>query len=242
MTQSNVSEELLHLRKRARRRLVGAVALVIFALVVLWTVLDNAPPPQFAAGQAVEITSSAPALAAASAPVVAVVNASTTQIDMASAPVAASAPVNVASAPAEIASADNVLSGKVVNRQTQINVDQADEPKPTSKSTPAPKPEQPPKTKPATDPRRILEGLDDSKPAVTQKYFLQVGAFSDATKARQIVAKLKAEGLPAYAEKVNTSRGELTRVRVGPGTTEVRANEWRKKSEAAGVPGKVVKQ
>lgn len=43
MNQSNISEDLLHIRKRARRRLLGAVALVLFALIVLWTVLDNAP-------------------------------------------------------------------------------------------------------------------------------------------------------------------------------------------------------
>ncbi|MEO8767748.1 MAG: SPOR domain-containing protein, partial [Nitrosospira sp.] len=38
-----VSEEEIQLRKRARRRLVGAVTLVIAAVVILPMVLDNKP-------------------------------------------------------------------------------------------------------------------------------------------------------------------------------------------------------
>lgn len=242
MTQSNVSEELLHLRKRARRRLVGAVALVVFALVVLWTVLDNAPPPQFASNHPIEITSSAPALAPMAAPVVAIVDPSVTQTLVASAPevLSASTPASQAGMPETAGSAENVLPGKLINRQTDVNV----EPKPAPKVTPTPpaRPVQASQAKPTSDPRRILEGLDDPKPAAVNKYFLQVGAFADAGKAGQIVSRLKVAGLPAFSEKVSTAKGELTRVRVGPSTTEARADEWRKKAEATGVSGKVVRQ
>lgn len=48
-----VSEQDLLLRKRARRRLVGAIALVIIAIVILPMVLDRAPKPE---GQEIEIT------------------------------------------------------------------------------------------------------------------------------------------------------------------------------------------
>ena len=41
-----VSEQDLLLRKRARRRLVGAIALVIMAIVILPMVLDRAPKPE----------------------------------------------------------------------------------------------------------------------------------------------------------------------------------------------------
>jgi DedD protein len=47
-----VSEQDLLLRKRARRRLVGAIALVIMAIVILPMVLDRAPKPE---GQDIEI-------------------------------------------------------------------------------------------------------------------------------------------------------------------------------------------
>jgi len=41
-----VSEQDLLLRKRARRRLVGAIALVIMAIVILPMVLDRVPKPE----------------------------------------------------------------------------------------------------------------------------------------------------------------------------------------------------
>lgn len=255
MTVSNVSEELLFLRKRARRRLVGAVALVLFALVVLWTVLDNTPPAQLATGQTIEITSSSPALASVSAPVVAVVEASSASVvanavvatnlpavavPSGSSPVVASPVISAASQPQTVAkeavTVESVLPGKLVNHQTQVSVETKKQPKASSK------PEQIAASKPKSDPRRILEGLDNAESGAVQKYFLQVGAFADAAKAAQIVTKLKGAGLPAYAEKVNTANGQLTRVRVGPSTSEARANEWRKKSESAGVPGKVIRQ
>lgn len=257
MTHSNVSEDLLHLRKRARRRLVGAVALVVFALIVLWTALDNAPPPRFSTGNPVEIISSAPALTAQRASVVAVVDPGVTHLRPppdAAAVVPASVPV-VESVPAStpaavkasqvqrMASTPEVLPGKLVNRQSQ--------PAP-AKVAPAPADKPKPKvSEPATfDPKRILEGkVDPTEPAakpaksssVAGKYYVQIGAFGDAAKIRQLTAKLKAAGLPVLAEKVKTSKGELTRIRVGPAADAARAEMYRKKAESVGVSGKVIK-
>ncbi|MGL4994780.1 MAG: hypothetical protein ACRC6G_01240, partial [Deefgea sp.] len=72
---ANVSDELQQLRKRARRRLIGAIALVIFALTFLWTVLDGEPPKNLVDNHSVEIISSAPALSSTveSAPIASVV-------------------------------------------------------------------------------------------------------------------------------------------------------------------------
>ena len=39
--QPSTNDELLALKKRARRRLVGAVALVLISMIVLWNVLDS---------------------------------------------------------------------------------------------------------------------------------------------------------------------------------------------------------
>ncbi len=265
MNQSNISEDLLHIRKRARRRLLGAVALVLFALIVLWTVLDNAPPPQLAEGQPVEIVSSAPALSAARASVVAVVEpasgtspesltpaaqpASVPTAMPAATPVAAPEPqllrsADKASQPYRVAaSSSEVLRGKLVNRQMQVKPAVASRPKLVAET----------KSKTAevvgpagADPLNILEGKDERKPATAEKpaggrYFVQIGAFSDSAKSAQILAKLKSAGLPAFSEKVSTPKGELTRIRIGPTLDESRANEWRKKSESAGVPGKVVR-
>ena len=86
-----------------------------------------------------------------------------------------------------------------------------------------------------------MEGRDEDevKPA-SGKFFVQVAAFADEAKAKQVVAKLKNAGLPAYPEKVSTAQGELTRVRIGPAADRARAAEWLKKAQTLGVSGQVV--
>ncbi|MBV1777185.1 SPOR domain-containing protein [Burkholderiaceae bacterium DAT-1] len=63
MAEAPISEELTLLKKRARRRLVGAFVLMLAALVVLWTVLDD-KPPQALLNQSVSILSSKPLVSA----------------------------------------------------------------------------------------------------------------------------------------------------------------------------------
>ncbi|AMC34327.1 SPOR domain-containing protein [Janthinobacterium sp. B9-8] len=242
MLNRNVSEDLLQLKKRARRRLVGAIALVLFALIVLWTALDSEPPATIAGANAIEIISSSPAL----------------QQPPTSEPVLAALPGQVASAPAEAAlltpvpdpvvlpatpvptavpayraasTAQNVLPGKLVNHQKKVVV-----------ATPAPTTPPTPKAKPAVDPLRILEGLDGA-PAAKQtasadkRYFIQVGAYADAEKAAQVVSKLQGTGIPAYSEKTATDKGSLTRVRVGPVSDEAKAQSYLKKMGVLGFSG-----
>lgn len=251
MAHSHVSDELLHLRKRARRRLVGAVALVLFALTVLWTALDNAPPARFSTGNPVEIVSSAAALTARPASVVAVVDpaagsaqsmlqasAAATAASVSAASALASAPVaKPAQAPA-VASAAEILPGRLVNHNARVAPARTNPPAAAAKPKPA---AQAPST---FDPKKILEGQVDptehsAKPA--GKYFVQIGAFADAAKVRQLTAKLRSAGLPVLVEKIKTSKGELTRVRVGPAADNAKAEAYRKKAGSLGVPGKVIK-
>ncbi|AOX99200.1 SPOR domain-containing protein [Jeongeupia sp. USM3] len=236
MARENISEELLQLRKRARRRLVGAVALVLFSLVVLWTVMDGEPPAALNNGSTpVEIIASAPsastvAAAAASAPMPAETVAST--------PLPVVPPVQAESTP--LIDQDNaaLLPGKLVNPQLERK------PSPTPKPTPAREarsPEATPKPTPAKDPARILQGLDDGddKAGAPRQYYLQLGAYADPAKAQQMVAKLKESGIPAYGESVKTDKGALTRVRVGP-ADQAKARTWQQKLDALGVSARLV--
>ncbi len=235
MVNRNVSEDLLQLKKRARRRLVGAIALVLFALLVLWTALDSTPPSNIAGGNNIEIISSAPALLPP-----ATVTASPEVASMATAAseIAVQAPepepqVLTTASPVPqyrpASAAQTVLPGKLVNHQKKVVITPAPTPKPT----------------PAVDPLRILEGLDASiKPvAVAEKstsekrYYIQVGAYADGEKAAQVVSKLKGEGVPAYSEKVTTDKGALTRVRVGPVKDEAKAQSYLKKMGVLGLSG-----
>jgi cell division septation protein DedD len=84
------------------------------------------------------------------------------------------------------------------------------EPKPVAVKPPAPKPApvvKPPAPKPVAVP-----------PAATAKvgFAVQLGAFSDAAEAGAMRERLRAAGFTAFTETVNTDKGKLTRVRVGP--------------------------
>ncbi|QZA79615.1 SPOR domain-containing protein [Deefgea piscis] len=259
-----MSDELQQLRKRARRRLVGAITLVVFALVFLWTVLDGEPPKNLIDNHPVEIISSAPALSS----------------------IVQTAPLNSAPASAVVAEvalpqldasqvAAVTLPGKLVNHQVAVP---AAAPTATPAATPAaavvatsvppvhtampqpevvkptpkpvvkkPQPEKKPEIKAAieSDPAAILSGkTSHSQPVEKQldkkTYFIQVGAYADADKAAQMVAKLKSAGVRVSSEQINTSKGALTRVRVGPTDDEAKAKAWLKIMRDLGVSGSLV--
>lgn len=49
-----------------------------------------------------------------------------------------------------------------------------------------------------------------------ERYVVQVGAFADAAKVREVRRKVEAAGLKTYTQVVSTADGDRTRVRVGP--------------------------
>ncbi|WP_293934869.1 SPOR domain-containing protein [Iodobacter sp.] len=239
MLNRNTSEDLLQLKKRARRRLVGAITLVVFALIVLWTALDSTPPSNIAGSNSIEIISSSPALlqpVVTAAPEVASMAATQAPVVLTPQPDLAPPPQELTPAPVPqyrvASSTQSVLPGKLVNHQKKIVIT----PPPTPKPTPIALP----------DPQKILEGLDTTpskqvalaeKNLSDKRYYIQIGAYADGDKAAQVVSKLKAEGVPAYSEKVTTEKGALTRVRVGPVKDEAKAQSYLKKMGVLGLSG-----
>jgi cell division septation protein DedD len=51
-----------------------------------------------------------------------------------------------------------------------------------------------------------------------------VGLFADENNARNAYTKLKDAGLPATSQEVKSSKGPVTRIRVGPFETEAEAD------------------
>jgi DedD protein len=152
-----ISDEELQLKKRARRRLVGAIALVLIVVVFLPMFLDNEPKP-LSQDIAINI------------PAVPPVDQSPTL----------ASPQQQAGAPATAPAA-----------------------------TPEP---QPAATVPEAASRPAAKPAEQSS---EEGYVVQLGAFSNPAKARQLVAKLKENRFRAYTQTVKTAGGELTRVRVG---------------------------
>ncbi len=260
MADSPISEELVALRKRARRRLVGAVALVLVALGALWLVMDNKPPASMNVQQ-VSIVSSSPTLAT-QPPVVKPVQE--TAIPVASLPASPAsaepvkseqteatatkhpAPVAVPTPKADVAPA--APASKPENGRVDSN------PKPETKVA-EPKPHKP-ENRPAVhdkavDPQKILDGMasvDDHppKPAASDKpsnrttFYLQIGAFADAAKIDSLQAKIRGAGLTASNARISTEKGELTRLRAGPFASRAEAEAAQGKLASAGVVSQII--
>ena len=79
-----------------------------------------------------------------------------------------------------------------------------------------------------------------AKPADTGKtgFVVQVGAFADANAATALRDKLRAAGMNAFTDTVNTDGGKRTRVRVGPAMNRTEADALKAQVKAkAGVDG-----
>ncbi|MGY8848185.1 MAG: SPOR domain-containing protein, partial [Burkholderiales bacterium] len=70
---------------------------------------------------------------------------------------------------------------------------------------------------------------------------VQLGAFSDATKAKNQQRSLESNGIKkAYTEMIKNENIEVTRVRVGPFSTREAAEKEQKKLKELGVNGVVI--
>ena len=53
-----------------------------------------------------------------------------------------------------------------------------------------------------------------------ERFIVQVGAFADADKAKEVRVKLERAGLKTHTQVVDSKDGKRTRVRVGPSAAE----------------------
>lgn len=234
----------LPLKKRARRRLVGAIALSVLAAVVLPMVMDPAPqaPVQDVQiripGQEQAPPFSPKSLAAKPAEV----------------PAAKAAPATAAEKPAVAA------SEKSVDKPVEIVAEKAPEKPAPEAVKPAAKTEKKPAEKAAEKtpekPVTAKNGGDDSqraaailagKPAETvpaQKatggeYVILIGAFSNPANVKQLQTKLSELGLKVYTETLDSPQGKKTRVRAGPFPSRDAADKALEKMKRIGVNGVV---
>jgi DedD protein len=204
------SEDVDVLKRRGRRRLVGAVALVLAAVIVLPMVFDSEPrqsPP------AVSVRIPA-------------------QEDSGFKPkVTPKTPV----APLEPAKPEAAPIPKAPERPTAGTVEK---PSPKAAGMPAGKaPEQPADTSGAERARA------EAALAGGEQFVVQVGAFKDSAKVKEVTGKLSAAKLPHYTEPVAITGGTATRVRVGPYPNRDAAERILKKLQDLGLKGsKVVSQ
>ena len=202
-----ISDEELQLKRRARRRLIGAIVLVTVVIVVLPMVLDTEPKPVTR-----DITVRIPS------------------------PDSGTFTSKVLPAPKDAKLASKAADGKAAakpieeRKSVAASSDPAspesvkEAPRATAKETPKPA-----KAAPAKAPKLAA--------APEGQFVVQVIALADAEKAKQMQTKITAAGIKAYTEIVKTAKGDVTRVRAGPFATREAAETARAQLKAIGMSG-----
>lgn len=213
------------IRQRAKYRLVGAMVLILLAVIVLPLLFDKQPRP-IAVDTPIEIPDKNKTLPLV-IPAVPVEPPATVVTPVAPAPAQSNAvtasPVQAAPAPSRAPAAPKSAT-KIV------------EPNPAP--TPAGKPAASlvvPKPAEVNRAQALLEGKDvpvnaaESKPgsadAASQRFVVQVGAFADNARAREVRLKLERAGMKTYTQVADTKDGKRVRVRVGPFASRVEAEK-----------------
>lgn len=230
-----VSDEALQLRKRARRRLVGAIALVAIVVLVVPWFIDTTPPPPL---KDVEIVIPPVPPADKQFPPVPE-TAAPDAAPPASSDTGAQAPADPVPAPAEAAISPPGSGSAGASEAPAADVPVArPEPTPPASTKAAEKPAdkrvEKRADKPAEKPHDKPKATPPAKPATnavlpSKGHVIQLGAYSDRENATQLLSKLRAAGLPGYVEPVKTPDGTKTRVRCGPFATPEAAQAARAK-------------
>lgn len=222
------------LKRRARRRLVGAVVLALAAAVILPLLLESDPKPL---GDDVSIqippVDSGRFITPLSPPKAADAKASPDRAGtLTSAKPAAVAP----DSPAEAKSAGALNASGTPGGSAQHSPEVAPPAGPTAASMITATESQ----KPVASASKAEPG--DTRPDVVSPmggFVVQLAAFADAKAAPALASKLKTSGFPAYTETLKTQQGTMRRVRVGPYATREVADAELARLNAAGYRGVV---
>jgi DedD protein len=225
------SDAQLQLKKRARRRLVGAIAFAGLAAVVLPMVMDEEPKQQVQDVQIVipgqdQAPFSPKVLAAKATPAVV--------------PTPVQAPASVSAKPAAPATPGAVQSLPAPKSAEVAPV------KPPAKmpEKTVEKSVEKPAAKPVADTQRaaaILGGkVSEAAPAnAGGQYVILIGAFANAANVKQLQSKIGDLGVKTYTEPLDSPQGKKTRVRAGPFPNREAADAALDKLKRIGVSGVV---
>ena len=239
-------ESMEVLRRRARHRLFGSVVLVFVAVVAFPLLFDSQPRP-----------------VAVDTPIVIPDRNSTPPLSAGTPVASAQAPakplLSTAPAPAAQVPAHASLEPGKEEVVAPTAVASAAAPEPTTKpaSAPAPSPapkaavpvapakaEAKPETREHAKPndaqkaRALLEGKNAA--ADQAKVIIQVGAFSDADKVRDVRRKLEHAGLKTFIQTIEKDGKRTTRVRVGPFETRTEADKAAARIRKLDLPASVI--
>lgn len=201
------------MRRRAKHRLIGAAVLVLLGVVGFPLLFDKQPRP-IAVDTPIEIPDKNK-VKPLNIPAPAALQAlkSETVLALAPAPAASKAPEAIAMPEPKLAPAPAEPALK-----TAVTADEGAKAK------------------------ALLEGRDpDNKaPASDGRYVVQVGAFADASRAREVRFKIERTGLKTYTQVAETKDGSRIRVRVGPFASKAEADQAAEKIKRLDLPAAIL--
>lgn len=247
------NEDELNIKRKARRRLIGAVALALAVVVILPMVLDSEPKitgkdidlripaadkvGEFVPGVALSEVVEAATLAESA--VIPVVASAVPEVKLADLPIKSAEVKPLEVKPADVKSIESKppeVKKVDVKKPETVDVKPVDAKKTDAKLVEVKKVEaKPVEAKPAdTKPAKPAEAKpieDQLMEKSVSTYIVQVGAYANAATATQEAEKLKGWGFKAYTEQISGT----TRVRVGPYTVRSKADEVRTALENHGL-------
>jgi DedD protein len=214
------SQDVLLVKKRARRRLIGAVALVLLVVIVLPMVLDKEPKPLQN-----ELSVQIPRQDAG--------GFKTRVLPAATTPGKSETPADAAKS--GVPSGDTMVAAPTAAKVVPKSAD-----KPVQKETSAAALPKEPDAKvataavpaaavPAAQVERAQAALRD------ESWVIPMGTFANAENVKQLQTKLGAAGVKSSTETVKTAAGDQIRVRGGPFKTKAEAETARQALVAAGM-------
>lgn len=228
---SDSADAVQRARVRARQRLIGAVVLVVIGIIGFPLVFETQPRP-IPLNIPIEIPrkDGAPPLAMPAQPAAPV---GARGADRAAAPDATRARDEVITERREDAGPgvkEPARAAEAPRKQAVVPAEPP--PKPVAQAKPSPSHD-------GARARALLEG----KPAPlaeADRFVVQVGAFADASAAREMRLKVEKLGLKTYTQVVSTAAGDRVRVRAGPFATRGEAEKALAKARSAGLTAVVL--
>lgn len=105
---------------------------------------------------------------------------------------------------------------------------------------PPPPVKPPPKTNAERDDAARARALLEGRSEAPTRFIVQVGAFSDDAKVREVRQKIEGLGLRTYIQVVETGGNRATRVRVGPFTDRGEADRAANRIKGASMPAAIL--
>jgi DedD protein len=231
MRPDQLNEQELQFKKRARRRLVGAIALVVLIVTVLPMILhDRTAKPQQ------EIAITIPSQDSGE------FNSKITSVTQGATPVRTE-PINEKT---EKVGTDQIVE-QPLSAQSSAEKDKSEpvktekESHPLASNTDAKQPDEKKVNESKAIPNKITEKKTIKNDAGKNgAFWVQIGVFSDPANVRQLQLKLQEQGYKSHTEKLASPKGEKIRLRLGTFTSRAEAESVLVEIKKAGLSGMVI--